>query len=82
MHVSEIREHLEQRPFVPFRICVSDGAQFDVPHPDFVLLTKWAVHVGHDAGDDDLPERVTRVAIGHVTRIEEIDPRPGLANGS
>ncbi len=79
MHISEVREHLEQRPFVPFRIHVSDGSSFDVPHPDFVLLTRWAVHVGHDTGHDDLPERVTRIAIGHVTRIEEIDPTGGVA---
>ena len=74
MHISEVREHLSKTSFVPFRIHLSDGSSFDVPHPDFVLVTKWAVHVAHDVADDQLPERVTRIAVGHITRIEEIDP--------
>ncbi len=73
MHISEVKEHLSQQPFVPFRIHVSDGASSDVPHPEFVLVTKWALHVGHDSDSDNLPQRVTRVAVGHITCIEEID---------
>jgi len=74
MHVSEVKEHLERRPFVPFRIHVSDGSSVDVPHPEFVLVTKWALHVAEPTRADELPERVTRIAVGHVTRIEEIGP--------
>jgi hypothetical protein len=75
MHISEIKEHLATSPFVPFRIFLSDGSSFEVPHPDFALLTKWAVHVAHDStNSDEIPERVSRLAVGHITRIEEIDP--------
>ena len=74
MRVSEIKEHLDQKPFLPFRIHVSDGATLEVPHPEFVLVTKWALHVAHDPGPGELPERVTRIPVEDVTRIEEAEP--------
>ena len=73
MHISEVKEHLSTRPFVPFRIHLSDGSSYDVPHPEFVLVTKWAVHLAL-GGEDELPEKVVRCAVGHITRIGEIDP--------
>jgi len=33
-----IRERLHQSPFMPFRICLSDGRHIAVQHPDFVPI--------------------------------------------
>ena len=86
MHISEVKEHLGRVPFVPFRIHVSDGSAFDVPHLDFVLVTKWAIHVAHEVSENEdnelLPARVTRIAVGHITRIEEIEPSEGVISAS
>lgn len=58
----EIRQLLIAHPFEQFTIFLSDGAQFDVSHPDQVLLTQSRVYVAK--GDD-----VHRCSLLHVTRV-------------
>ena len=38
MDVKGIREALHRQPFEPFTICLADGRQLEVPHPDFVAI--------------------------------------------
>ena len=32
----KFREHMNTRPFVPYTICLADGRELRVVHPDFV----------------------------------------------
>jgi hypothetical protein len=38
MDIKGIREAMHREPFQPFRICLADGRELAVPHPDFVAL--------------------------------------------
>ncbi|MEW6306626.1 MAG: hypothetical protein AB1705_24435 [Verrucomicrobiota bacterium] len=50
MNVGRIRQRL-RGGFKPFFIRTSDGHEYPVPHPEFVLVTKSYVVVADDEGD-------------------------------
>jgi hypothetical protein len=40
MDLQGIREALRRQPFEPFRICLADGRELPVPHPELVAVGK------------------------------------------
>ena len=40
MRPEEIRELRDAEPFVPFRICLTDGKFYDIPHRDFLMISR------------------------------------------
>jgi hypothetical protein len=65
---------LRQRPFIPFRLYVSDGALFEVRHPDLVLVAPGYIIIGMPPAypQPATIERHEVVALQHVTRLEPI----------
>lgn len=67
-----IRERLDEQPFRPFRICLSDGSEHQVPHREFAWVFGNRVFVGiatnGAVGGDP---RVRELSDLHVTRIED-----------
>lgn len=45
MEVNAIREALNTRPFVPFRMWLADGRDLLIPHPDFVAIAASGRHM-------------------------------------
>lgn len=75
-----ILEALRRRPFIPFRLCLADGAAFDVRHPEMLILAPGYLALGVPAGGPPpLAERIVTLALGHVTRLEPLAtaPTPG-----
>jgi hypothetical protein len=73
MRSEEIRGHLKRMPFRPIRVFVSDGSAYDIPHPDFMIVSRTEVVVALELGNDDMPERFAYVDPVHITRIEPIN---------
>jgi hypothetical protein len=73
----DVRELLAERPFEPFRIVTSSGKYYDIPHSDFVFVTKRTLKIGTPKmeGNKD-PDGVHVVSILHVTALEEIQTKP------
>jgi hypothetical protein len=46
----QIRAQIEAKPFRKFSIEVTDGRSIDVPHPDHVIVGKFAVTIEDDEG--------------------------------
>ena len=46
----QIRAQIEAKPFRKFFIEVTDGRSIDVPHPDHVIVGKFAVTIEDDEG--------------------------------
>ena len=46
MRAQEIQARVRTQPFVPIRVFVSDGAYYDVRHPEFILITLREVVIG------------------------------------
>ena len=84
MSPEELHLSLREQPFQPFRIVLTDGACYDVRHPELLWVGQRTAYVGL-TGDEAQTffERSVRVDLFHVTRIEPLNPSPNSqANGS
>ena len=73
MAPEELRDTLKHQPFEPFRIVLTDGEDYDVRHPDMLLVGKRSATVGL-GGNRDEPyyERTVKVDLLHISRIEPL----------
>lgn len=65
MNVSHIRKRLKGG-FRPFVICTSDGNEYLVPHPEFILVTDRTVVV---AESDGLVQVIDPL---HITAVNDV----------
>jgi hypothetical protein len=73
----QIQERLRERPFRPLRIIASEGLQFDINHPDLVLVGRRDLMIGTpDPATPTIYDRIVRVAIMHVVALEELPAAP------
>lgn len=72
MRPDAIRRLLTQKPFRPFRLYVSDGAIYDITHPEIANVTPGGVRISlPPAGPLDSPlERLAIISLIHITRVE------------
>ena len=76
MTADDLRNLLKTRPFIPFRIYMTDGRLLDVRHPDYVHIDKRGrVAVVFETAD---PESYTydsyaQITLLHVTRTEPLE---------
>ena len=76
MAPQEIRKALLEKPFMPFRLHISDGSVYSVLDPSDATVDLLTVHVGVDPDDESgLFRKTIRISPNHVTRIE---PMPEL----
>lgn len=75
MRPDDLLELLRTIPFEPFRIHLSDGAAFDVRHPDMAIVqrSKVTVAVPGPRGPDGPAERTVNCALVHITRTEPLN---------
>ena len=73
MRPKEILTHLRRRPFAPIRIHISDGASYDVSHPEMMAVTTTVVFIAQPPESDGVPERSVYCDPVHITRIEPLD---------
>ena len=68
-----LRGRLAERPFRPFRICLSDRTEIDIPHPEFAWIFGSRVFVGViEGGDAGADPRVREISDLHITRLEDL----------
>jgi hypothetical protein len=75
---------LQQAPFQPFRIHVSDGSYYDIRHRELCLAGNRSILIGLLASDSSVPvfDRFVNVALIHVTRLEPLAaPQQSSGNG-
>ncbi|HEX3151916.1 MAG TPA: hypothetical protein VHR66_27840 [Gemmataceae bacterium] len=73
MNSAHLTHWLDQRPFEPFRIVMTDGGVLDIFHPDQIILFKTTAHVGRRATAQFIAERDITIALLHVIRLEPLD---------
>lgn len=73
---------LRRTPFEPFRLVTTDGASYDIRHPDMVFVARRTVIVGVPRENVFEPpfDRYHIVALLHVIRLENL-PLPSGQNG-
>jgi hypothetical protein len=75
MRPEDILELLRTHPFEPFRIHLTDGATYEIRHPDMVIVQRSKVIVGVPGpqGPDGPMERTVNRALVHITRTELVN---------
>lgn len=76
----ELRNHLRRSPFRPFRVHLSDGTAYDVPHPEMAHVTRTEMVISLEIGADDIPDHNVYCDPLHITRIEPL--KNGMASES
>jgi len=82
MRPEDLLDRLEDRPFRPFRVHLSDGAALDVPEPGMVIFGRSSAVLpsrsGHDEDGRRLAEHWRTIALVHIPQFSD----PGeKANG-
>ena len=74
--MQEARALLDAKPFVPFRIHMTDGKSFDIQHPDFVWVFRNRLDLAVLADPaQNIVDHVVRCFFLHIVRVEELHPR-------
>ena len=68
----QLRERMNEMPFRPFRLTLSDGRSFTVPNHDVALVKRNSVLVGIDLDSRSFAQKYVECAILHITSIEDI----------
>jgi hypothetical protein len=72
MTVEAIRDWIQRRPFLPFRISTSSGEAYEIRHPELAFLTRAELVIG--LGErDGVPSRYRSVSLLHITAAEPLD---------
>jgi hypothetical protein len=71
-NAEQIRAMLTAKEFKPFRVCLSDGASYEVTNHDMALVGRNSVEIGVNPDPNGIAERFVRCAIIHISRIEDL----------
>ncbi len=75
MFQRDVLEMLQQRPFQPFRIHVSDGTVYEIRHPELMAVGRTRALVFFPPEGLSMPalDRYESVALLHITRLEPLE---------
>jgi hypothetical protein len=84
MRAADLLDRLEDRPFTPFRIHLSDGTLFEVTDPGLMLVGLSSAIVPTRFGRDEEGRRLVRnwrtAALSHIVQLSDLDDH-GHGNG-
>lgn len=75
MRPEDILGILRAQPFEPFRMYLTDGAVYEIRHPDMAIVqrSKVTVAVPGRQGPDGPAEHTVNCALIHITRTEMLN---------
>jgi len=68
----QLRARVNEQPFRPFRITMSDGRAFDVPNHDVAFVKKNTIEVGTNLDARSWAQKYVECAILHITSIADL----------
>jgi hypothetical protein len=79
----ELAAVVRNRPFVPFRITLTEGSTYDIRHPELCMAGRRTAIIGIAAPNDPdrLFERSVTVDLLHIVKLEPIETASPQANG-
>lgn len=74
MRPEDLLNHLRKRPFQPFRVTLTDGRTYDIPHPELAMVGRSSVAIGQMRAQEEEPiyDRMVTVSLLHIMQIEPI----------
>jgi len=70
-----VQKQLLREPFQPFRLCLSDGAAYEVRQPEMVLVMQREVVIALPKPGERFPKHLVYCDLLHIMRIEPINGR-------
>lgn len=82
MPTEDLQKKLQTRPFRPFRIYLSDGTEYNVMHPELLLLGRRSLVLGLvNRPEETVYERTIDIDLLHIVRMEQIEATARRGNG-
>jgi hypothetical protein len=82
MSHEDLETRMRQRPFVPFRVVLTEGSPYEVRHPDLFMLGKRSVVIGLTRDPEQtLYDSTVLVDLLHIVRLEPLEARTTAGNG-
>jgi hypothetical protein len=79
----DIKARIKETPFVPLRLVTSSGQTYDITHPDLIMIGRRALMIGTASNEHPTEfETVSRVAILHVTDLQDLPQVKSSNNGA
>jgi len=77
MRSEDLLDRLQDHPFKPFRLHLSDGSRLDIPEPGMVIVGESSAVIPSQWGRDDDGRRLARhwrtVALSHMVQFTDLD---------
>ena len=73
MAPDDIYQRLVTRPFEPFRVHLSDGRSFEVPHPERAIVAGHRMSIAVGGPRHGLPARLIDCDPYHIVTIEPLN---------
>jgi hypothetical protein len=75
MSPEELLVNLQRRPFVPFRITLTEGSAYEIHHPELCMAGRRSAIIGLTApgATDLLFERSVTVDLLHIVKLEPLE---------
>jgi hypothetical protein len=82
MSHEDLRARLSQRPFLPFRLVLTEGTAYEVRHPELLMPGKCAAVIGLTSEPaQTLFDSSVLVDLLHLVRLEPLSAAPTTGNG-
>ena len=69
---NQIKDRMEEKPFRPFRIKMSNGEAYDIKNHDAAWVLRNAIEIGMDPDAEGFVSNTRRCAILHIASIEDL----------
>ena len=78
MRAADLLKRLDDRPFVPFRLHLTDGTALDIPQPGMVIVGLSSAVLPSRFGADEEGNRVAldwrTIALAHIVQFSQLTP--------
>jgi hypothetical protein len=82
MSRKDILQRARQRPFVPFRVVLSEGTKYDVRHPDFIMVGRDSVVIGLPGEQEqEFYEATVLIDLFHIVQLEPLQAASASGTG-
>jgi hypothetical protein len=74
MQTEDLACRVQQRPFVPFRMYLTDGSIYDLRHPELIMVGKRTAVVGVTSNPHQkVFDHLVDIDLLHIVRVEAIE---------
>jgi hypothetical protein len=71
-NAKQLKEFMDAKPFRPFKVLMTDGHSYEVPHHDAAFVTQNKIEIGLDLNQYGVARRSVYCAILHIASLEEL----------